>query len=95
MSTQSHTHPEKVKITIECTLDERTYIKILAAKSHLGLSEFLLSYVRPDFPRERKLKKRKPNKETLESIQELKECRGIKCESIDDFWDKMGMNPHA
>ena len=35
MGTHSQTHHEKVKITIECTLDERTYIKMLAAKAHL------------------------------------------------------------
>jgi hypothetical protein len=28
---------------------------------------------------------------TMESIQELREGRGIKCESIDDFWEKMGI----
>lgn len=90
MGTHSQSHHEKVKITIECTLDERTYIKMLAAKAHVGLSEFMLSYVRPDFP-----KGRKPNMETLEAIQELRDGRGIKCESIDDFWEKMGMSPHA
>jgi len=25
---------EKVKLTVECTLDERAYIKMLAARSH-------------------------------------------------------------
>lgn len=89
MGAHSQSHREKVKITIEYTLDERTYIKILAAKAHLGLSEFLLSYVRPDFPHEGK-----PNEETMESIQELREGRGIKCESVEDFWEKMGMSPH-
>lgn len=72
MGAHSQYH-EKVKITIECTLNKRTYIKMLAAKAHLGLSEFLLSYVRPDFPQERK-----PNKETIDSIQELREGCGIK-----------------
>lgn len=86
MGTHPQSHRKKVKITIECTLDERTYIKMLAARAHLGLSEFILSYVRSDFPRERK-----PNKETMEAIQELREGRGIKCESIDDFLEKMGM----
>lgn len=96
MGAHSQAHREKVKITIECTLDERTYIKMLAAKAHLGLSEFLLSYVRSDFPKERKPnQERKPNKETMESNRELREGRGIKYESIDDFWEKMGMNPHT
>jgi hypothetical protein len=94
MGAHSQAHHEKVKITIECTLDERAYIKMLAAKAHLGLSDFLLSYVRSDFPKKREVN-RGVNKETMESIQELREGRGIKCESIDDFWEKMGMNPHA
>lgn len=90
MGTHSQSHHDKVKVTFECTLDERMYIKMLAAKAHLNLSDFILSHLRSDFPQERK-----PNKETVEAIQELKEGRGIKCESIDDFWEKMGMNPHA
>ena len=91
MGAHPQAHQGKVKITIECTLDERAYIKMLAAKAHLGLSEFILSYVRSDFPKESRVN----NKETMEAIQELREGRGIKCESIDDFWEKMGMNPHA
>lgn len=90
MGTHPQAHHEKVKITIECTLDERAYIKMLAARAHLGLSEFILSYVRSDFPKESK-----SNKKTREAIQELREGRGIKCKSIDDFWEQMGMSPHA
>ena len=95
MVTHSQSHGEKVKMTIECTLDERIYIKMLAAKSRLTLSEFLLSYVRSDFPKEKKLKEKKPNKTTLDAIQESKEGKGIKCDSIEDFWKKMGMDPSA
>ena len=90
MGAHSHAHAEKVKMTIECTLDERIYIKMLAAKAHLNLSEFLLSYVRSDFPQEKK-----PNKTTLDAMRESKEGKGIKCDSIEDFWKKMGMNPNA
>lgn len=85
-------HQDRAKVTIDCTLDERAYIKMLAAKAHMNLSEFILSYLRKDFP---VLKEKKPNKQTMESIQELKEGRGIKCESVDDFWEKMGMSPHT
>lgn len=90
MGAQSQAHHEKVKMTIECTLDERIYIKMLAAKAHLNLSEFLLSYVRSDFPKEKK-----PNKKTLEAIREGREGKGIACESLEDFWDKMGVQPNA
>lgn len=37
----------------------------------------------------------KANKETIEAIQELRDGRGIKCESIDDFWEQMGMSPDS
>jgi hypothetical protein len=77
---------EKVKVTIECTPDERAYIKMLAAKAHLNLSELVLSYLRTDFPR-------RPNKETLASMNELDEGKGIVYESIDDFWAAMGVSP--
>ncbi|MGZ3634327.1 MAG: hypothetical protein ACXVAJ_08400 [Parachlamydiaceae bacterium] len=83
----AHPHQEKVKMTIECTRDERMYIKMLAAKAHQNLSEFILSYVREDFP-----EFKKPNKETLEAMKEIDEGGGIECDSIDDFWKKMGIS---
>jgi len=91
MSAQSHGqhHHNKAKVTIDCTIDERAYIKMLAAKAHMNLSEFILSYLRKDFPQE------KPNKVTLEAMRESKEGKGIKCDSLEDFWEKMGMSPNA
>lgn len=90
MGAQSQSHHNKAKVTIDCTVDERAYIKILAAKAHMNLSEFILSYLRKDFPQERK-----PNKTTLDAMRESKDGKGIKCDSIEDFWEKMGMNPDA
>ena len=89
MGAQSHAHDNKAKVTFDCTQDERTYIKMLAAKAHMNLGEFILSYLRKDFP------EKTPNKETLEAMKECEEGRGIKCESIEDFWEKMGMKPSA
>lgn len=94
MGTQSHAqnphHSDKAKVTIDCTVDERAYIKMLAAKAHMNLSEFILSYLRKDFPQEKK-----SNKTTLDAMRESKEGKGIKCDSMEDFWEKMGMNPNA
>ncbi len=87
---QAKNHHEKVKLTIDCTVDERAYIKMLAAKARMNLSEFILSYLRKDFPREKK-----PNKVTLRAMRESKEGRGIKCDSLEDFWGKMGMSSNA
>lgn len=89
MSTQSHRHRSKAKVTIDCTVDERAYIKMLAARAHMNLSEFILSYLRKDFPQE------KPNKATHKAMQESKEGKGIQCDSLEDFWKKMGMSPDA
>ena len=86
---QAH-HRDKVKVTFECTADERAYIKMLAAKAHLTLNEFLLSSLKAYFP-----KTTTPNEETLKAIREVNEGGGTRCKSLDDFWEQMGMNPNA
>ena len=63
---------------------------MLAAKTHMNLSELILSYLRKDFPQEKK-----SNKVTLDAMRESKKGKGIKCDSIEDFWEKTGMNPNA
>lgn len=80
---------KKAKINIDCTPDERVYIKMLAAKAHTTISEYMLSHVRSEFPQKR------PNKETLEAMQEIDDGGGIECESIADFWQKMGIDRSA
>lgn len=87
---QAQNHRGRAKVTIDCSVDERAYIKMLAAKAHMNLSEFILSYLRKDFPQDRK-----PNQITLDAMRESKEGKGMKCESMEDFWEKMGMNPDA
>jgi hypothetical protein len=89
MVTRSGTHRGKVKMTIECTPDQRAYIKMLAAKAHLNLSDLVLSYLSKDFP------SHKPNKETLKAMKELDEGAGIEYTSMDDFWADMGVKPSA
>jgi hypothetical protein len=85
--------PEKSRLTVECTLEEKTYIKMLATKSHKTISEFLLSYVRPDLPI---TEKKKPNKETLKVMQDIEEGKDvISCDSMDDFWEELGVKPSA
>ena len=38
---------------------------------------------------------KKPNKETREAMKELDEGLGTQCESLEDFWEKMRINPNA
>lgn len=85
---------EKSRLTVECTLEEKTYIKMLATRAHMTISEFVLSYVRPDLPK--KIKKAKgANKETLAAHKEILEGGGTVHESIDDFWKHLGVDPLA
>ena len=92
MSSNAQHHPNKVRLTVECSLDERTYIKMLAAKKHMTISEFLLDSVRKMLPYTRG---KEPNTETIEA---LKESRNKKLESyktLDEFWNDMGIDPNA
>ncbi len=53
MDFQSHSH-EKTKITFDCSIEEKTYIKMLAAKARMTLGELVLSNSKADFPTEKK-----------------------------------------
>ena len=55
----------------------------------MNLSEFMLSYIRTDFPKHR------PNKETLAAHKEAVQGKGTVCESMEDFWKQMGVTPSA
>ncbi len=88
----AHKHHHKVRLSVDCTEEERMYIKMLATKSHMTISEYLLSFARKEMPK--CTKSHEPNEETQMA---LKEARGERetFESVDEFWNAMGMNPHA
>ncbi len=88
----SHAHSqEKTKVTFDCSLEEKTYIKMLAAKAHMTLGEFILSYLRADFPS----RKQKSNKATLAAHKEALDGKGTAYETMDEFWADMGVKPRA
>lgn len=91
MHPQSHSQ-ERTKVTFDCSIEEKTYIKMLAAKSCMTLGEFVLSYSKSDFPGK---KTEKPNRQTLEAMKEAREGKGTVYESMDDFWKEMGVKPRA
>ncbi len=87
MSTRRHN--EKVKLTVECSLDERTFIKMLAAKKHMTISEYIMSHVRPKMPKV-------PNRETKEAMRDVQENRNLgRAKTLDEFWTAMGIDPNA
>lgn len=88
MSAESRSH--RAKITIDVSEDERTYIKILATKKKMTISEFIMSYVRPNIPHE------EPNAETQKAMRDVDERKNLtRCNSIDEFWKVVGIDPDA
>ena len=88
MSAQSHTH--RVKVTIDVSEDERTYIKMLATKKKMTISEFIMSYVRPHIPHD------EPNAETQKAMRDVDERKNLThCNSIEEFWKLVGIDPNA
>lgn len=92
MSSHAHTGDHKVRLTVECSFDERTYIKMLAAKKHVTISELLLAPVRKVLPAE---EVRGPNAETIDALKESREKKLVSYDTVDDFWSAMGIDPNA
>ena len=92
MSSNAQQQHHKVRLTVECSIDERTYIKMLAAKKHMTISEMLLLPVRATIPSK---KNRKPNAKTIESLKESREKKLESYASLDEFWKDMGIDPNA
>ncbi len=92
MSGRANSHSEKVRLTVECSVDERTYIKMLAAKKHMTISELLLASLREILPRKNS---KEPNAETIESLKESRKGKLESYKTVDDFWKAMGIDPNA
>ena len=81
----------KVRLSVDCTENERMYIKMLAAKEKKTISQYLLSLAHNAMP-----KKEMPNKETQKVLRETEEGKNLEShETLDDFWKSMGMDPNA
>lgn len=90
MATQQH-HPHKVRVVIDCSTQERAYIKMLAARKQMTISEYFLSFAKEDLVKKSKI----PNQTTLEAHQEALEGGGTSYDSMDDFWSDMGIDRRA
>lgn len=91
MSSTPEHHRDKVRLTVECSFDERTYIKMLAAQNHMTISEFLLSSVREMLPDSSQV----PNAETVKSLKESRKNKLKSYKNLDEFWKAMGIDPNA
>ena len=86
----AHTPTHRVKVTIDVSEEERTYIKMLAAKKRMTISEFIMSYVRPNIPHDA------PNIETQQAMDDIENKKNLThCASVKEFWSLVGIDPHA
>jgi hypothetical protein len=90
MSSKNLHQHSKVRLTVECSLDERTFIKMLAAKKQLTISELLLSSVRNIIPQTKQ-----PNAETVKALKESRKRKLKSYKNLDEFWTDMGIDPNA
>jgi hypothetical protein len=82
-------HTKKARLSIDCTLEERRYIKMLAAREDKTISEYLLSLARARMPT--CTLSHTPNDETIAAIEDSEKGNGIeKFESLEEFWKSMG-----
>ena len=85
-------HHDKVRLTVECTFDERMFIKMLAAKRHVTISELLLDSVRKVIPAK---KNKTPNKETIHALKQSRKSKLKSYDNLENFWEAMGIDPDA
>lgn len=91
MTAYSNQHQHRVKVTIDVSEEERTYIKMLAVKKRMTISEFIMSFVRPNIPHDDE-----PNEITKKAMRDVDERKNLtRCNSIEEFWENVGIDPNA
>lgn len=87
-------HHEKVRVVIDCSIEERAFIKMQAASMQMTISEYFLSLAKKGL-KGSKGQSKVPNKTTLAAHKEALEGRGTAYDSMDDFWSDMGIKRRA
>lgn len=86
----AHSHSHRTKISVDVSEEERALIKMIAAKKKMTISEFIMSFVRPNIPHSQ------PNAETKKAIRDMEENKNLtRYKTVDDFWADMGLDPNA
>src|ERR1700722_7854919 len=96
---QEQHQEKKVRLSVDCTEQERMYIKMIATKNHMTISEYLLSFARKEMPKcagHHCKRSHEPNEETAKVLRETDKGKNlIEHETLDEFWEALGFNQHA
>lgn len=93
--------PEKTRLVLSCTEEEKRFIKVLAAIENKSVSDYLLDAPRKKIPN---VKcnfpgcdgTHVPNKKTAKVLKETEAGMNLEShDSLDDFWKAMGIKPHC
>lgn len=78
---------------------ERMYIKMLATKKRMTISEYLLSFAREEMPKcdvGHCKHSHEPNEETAKVLRETDEGKNlIEHDTLEDFWNSLGFSKSA
>lgn len=87
---QHQNQEKKARLSVDCSLEERRYIKMLAAREDKTISEYLLGLAKAHMPI--CTKSHIPNAQTITSIEESERGENLEhYNSLDDFWKSMGV----
>lgn len=96
---QHHNREKTVRLSVDCSEQERMYIKMLSTKNNMTISEYLLSFARKEMPKSTLhhcKQTHKPNKETEKVLRDTEAGKNLEShDSLEDFWEAMGMKPDA
>lgn len=98
MRREHHHQEKKVRLSVDCTEQERMYIKMLSTKKHMTISEYLLSFARKEMPRcmNHCNLSHEPNEETAKVLRETDRGENlIEYDSLEDFWKELGFDQNA
>lgn len=91
--------PDKTRLVISCTEKEKQYVRLLAAKYNMTMSEYLLSFARKEMPKSCQphcTKSHVPNKETAKVLRETDAGKNLnEYDTLDDFWKALGLEKYA
>lgn len=86
---------KKVRLSVDCTEEERMYIKMLAMRKRMTISEYLLSFARKEMPQCGQHHCRESHEPNAETTQVLRETDGknlIESETLNEFWTELGFS---
>lgn len=82
------TNPKRVRITLECSLEQRKAIRIMAAQNDQSMNDFLLSLVEKEQKSCHFCETYGPSEKTIKAIEQLEKGEDVELfPSPEAFWD--------